>query len=168
MNPGSETVGHSRRPPLEDRSHHLLLAYSREQQIRKDSGDTGPIFPLLTSIPSAFAPLHVSVTSSSRSSPCPSVSGSGLRQETASGAREEWNATQPSHRAPAQPQGTENEARMNSSPSHAKPQSRWAPKEPEVVKPARRGQGRPRSSKSRGRVSFLSSAYLPLIPTASN
>ena len=164
MNSGPQTFDHSRLLPLKDCGHQLL-------KIRKYSGDTGTISPLPASFPSAFTPLLVSVTSSraSRASPYPTASASPcLGPRIASGTREEWNAARPSDRAQSKSQGTENEARMNSVPSIAQPQSRWAPKQPEEVKPARRGQGRPRGRERRVRVSFLSFIYLPLVPTASN
>lgn len=164
MKSGAETVGHSRLLPLEDCDHQLL-------QIRKDGGDIVTTSPVPASFPSAFAPLLVSVTSSqsSRNSPCPTGSASPcLRPEIATGTREEWNTARPSDRGQGKPQGTENEARMDSVPSIAQPQSRWFQKEPEEVKPARRGQEQPGGRKSRARVSFLSSICLLLVPHALN
>lgn len=168
MNSATETADHPCLLPFEDCGHqHLQI---RHLQIRKDSGDTVNISPLPASIPSAFAPLLVSVTSSrsSQTSPCPAAPASScLRPEIASSTRGEWNAARPSDTAQDKPQGTEKRARMKSVPSIAQPQSRWAQKEPEVLKPARRGQRRLRGRKSRARVSF-SLPYLPLVPTASN
>lgn len=164
MNSRTETVDHSHLLPLENCGHQLL-------QIQNDNGDTVTISPLPANFPSAFAPLLVSVTSSRSSwtSPCPTASASPcLRPEIVSGTREGWNAARPSDTAQGKLQGTENEALMNSVPSIAQPQSRWAQKEPEEVKSARRGQGRPRGRESRVRVSFLSSISLSLVPTASN
>lgn len=161
MNSAAETADHPCLLPFEDCGHQHL-------QIRKDSVN---ISPLPASIPSAFAPLLVSVASSrsSRTSPCPAASASPcLRPEIASSTRGEWNAARPSDTAQDKPQGTKNEARMMSVPPIAQPQLRWVQKEPKEVKPARRGQGRLRGRKSRARVSFISSIYLPLVPTASN
>ena len=167
MNFGARTAGHSRLPPLEDWGY---------LQTSNNSIDTGSIFPLPTSFPSASVPLptspapsHVSVTFSSRSSPYRAASASpGRRPETISGTQEECNADLPSDKAENEPQGTESQARVNPPTSSPQPQSRQDRKERKEVKPARRGQGRPRGRKSRAHVSFLSSPYLPIVLMASN
>lgn len=155
MNSAAETVNHPCVLPFNDPGHQQL-------QIRKDSGDTVNISPLAASIPSTFAPPLVSVTSSqsSQTSPCPAATVSPcFRTEIASSTREKWNAARPSDTAQDKPQCIENEARLKSIPPIAQPQSRWAQKESEEVKPVRSGQG--------ARVSFFSFGYLPLLPSAS-
>lgn len=155
--------------PLKDWGYQRL-------QTSNNTVDTGPNFPLPTSLPSASvpfpivpAPSQVSVTTSTCSSPCPAAStGTCVGPETLSGTQEACNADRSSKKAQGQPQDIENQARINSSSLSPQPQLRRARKEPKEIKPARRGQGRPRGRRSRVRVGFLSSTYLPLVPAASN
>lgn len=163
MNFGAETVGFHPLP-LEDWGYERL-------QTNNNSIETGPIFPLTTSFDSASIPFpispprsQVSVTSSQCSCLCHTASP-GLGPQTTLCIQKECNAHRPSDKAHGQPQGTENQARINSCSSSPQPQFR---KESKELKLARRGQERPRDRKSRFRVSFLSSTHVPLVLTASN
>lgn len=157
MNFHAETVRHSPLLPHKDWGYQHL-------QKSNSTIDTGTIFPLPTSFPSTSVPLpilpapsQISVTSAPCSSSCLNASVSpGLRPETVSDAKEEYNADRHSHKVQGQPQGSKKKARINSSSSSIRPQSRWARKEHKEFKPIRKGQGRPRRRKSRVRVSFLS------------